>query len=347
MNRIVVNTRSLKSDLTGVQRYTSEVFMRLCDHMDEISTVKKKSGFYGHLWEQFCLPAKLNGRTLFSPSNTGPISVKKQVVTIHDVAALDHPERLNPKFAAWYRYLTPRLVRRVARVITISEYSKERLLTHVPMDERRVIVIPNGVDARFRPQPSKFVGEMRTRLGLPCERYVLCVGTLEPRKNIPRLLQAWARIVSSLPDDIWLILTGKQGQENMFAKLSGMDVLPPRVFFTGHVADELLPGLYAGAMVFAFPSLYEGFGLPPLEAMASGVPVLTGNLTSLPEVVGGAGIMVDPTSVDDISDGLLELVENHSLREELISKGLARAAQFDWDEAARRTWSVLQEVAEE
>lgn len=288
------------------------------------------------------LPAKARGRLLFSPANTGPVSVHKQVVTIHDVAALDHPERLNPKFAAWYRFLTPRLAKRVARVITISEYSKQRLLTHVPMDERRVVVIPNGVEARFTMQDDAAVAAMREELGLPRGRYVLCVGTLEPRKNISRLLQAWSQIVGRVPDDVWLVLTGKQGQHELFARVAGLDAPPKRLHLTGHVKDKLLPALYAGSMVFAFPSLYEGFGLPPLEAMACGVPVLTGNLTSLPEVVGDAGVMVDPMSVEAIAEGMLRLILDESARQALIPKGLERAEHFSWDVAAQRTWNVLQ-----
>ncbi len=151
-------------------------------------------------------------------------------------------------------------------------------------------------------------------------------------------------IVGSIEDDIWLVLTGKQDNTNLFAQVAGLDGLPPRVHLTGHVPDETLPALYAGAMVFAFPSLYEGFGLPPLEAMASGVPVLTGNQTSLPEVVGNAGVMVDPYDVDAIADGLLGLVEDENLRTRLISIGDERARQFSWDVTAEKTWSVLQSV---
>ena len=346
-SNIVINTRILGSHVTGVQRYALELRNRFHDQVEPISPAQSLSGLKGHLWEQFVLPNAVQGKVLFSPSNTGPLRVKRQVVTLHDVVPLDHPEWLNPRFAAWYRFLTPRLVRRVAHVITISEFSKERLLARTKLDEAHVTVIPNGVDSRFQPLSQESARIKLAELNLPGRHYVLCVGSLEPRKNLSRLLLAWSRMHTAVPDDVWLVLTGKKGNARVFASDAGLSKLPPRVHLTGHVSDELLPALYAGALAFAYPSVYEGFGLPPLEAMASGVPVLTGNLTSLPEVVGDAGIMVDPTSVDDIADGLLELVENHSLREELISKGLARAAQFDWDEAARRTWSVLREAAEE
>ena len=145
---------------------------------------------------------------------------------------------------------------------------------------------------------------------MPCRHYVLCVGSLEPRKNLPRLLQAWSRIQSEVPGNVWLVLTGKKGNERIFADAAGLSRLPPRVHLTGHVPDDVLPALYAGAIAFAYPSVYEGFGLPPLEAMAAGIPVLTGNQTSLPEVVGDAGVMVDPYDVDALADGLLRLLGN-------------------------------------
>jgi glycosyltransferase involved in cell wall biosynthesis len=299
----------------------------------------------GHLWEQLVLPATVRGRVLFSPSNTGPLRVKRQVVTLHDAVPLDHPEWLNSRFAAWYRFLTPRLVRRVAHVITISEFSKQRLLENTKLDEKHVTVIHLGVDQRFQPLSLEEAWTRLNDLNLPSRHYVLCVGSLEPRKNLSRLLQAWSRIQASVPDDIWLVLTGKKGNARVFANDAGLDQLPPRVHLTGHVPDAVLPALYAGALVFAFPSVYEGFGLPPLEAMASGVPVLTGNRASLPEVVGAAGVMVDPYDVDALAEGLQGLIMDETLRARLSPLGLARAKQFSWDTTAERTWHILEGVA--
>lgn len=342
--RIAVNARVLRAKVTGLQRYLSALQSRFpaAIHMTAPNRVTGVCG--GHVWEQLVLPHELQQEDLlFSPANTGPLLVKRQVVTVHDVVTLDRPEWFSSAKSALYKFITPRLVKNVDRVITISNYSKERLLAHVPIEARRVVVVPNGVDEQFVPQGKNAIAAMRNQLALPEGRYVLCVGSLEPRKNIPRLLQAWSRIAGQLPNDVWLVLAGKH-QRALLTRSAGLESLPPRVLLVGHVADELLPALYAGATAFAFPSLYEGFGLPPLEAMACGVPVLTGNLTSFPEVVGEAGVMVDPTSVEAIADGLLRLIQDDSLRQALIAKGLARAALFSWDEAAQKTWSVLQEA---
>ncbi len=345
-NNVVINTRILGSHVTGVQRYTLELLNRFPDQFETVAPARNLSGVKGHLWEQLLLPAAVRGKLLFNPSNTGPLSVKRQVVTMHDVVPLDHPEWLNPRFAAWYRFLTPRLVRRVAHVITISEFSKQRLLANTKLDEANVTVIPNGVDSRFRPLSEESAWATLADLNLPSRHYVLCVGSLEPRKNLPRLLQAWSRIQASVPDDIWLVLTGKKGNARVFADEAGLNRLPPRVHLTGHVPDDALPALYAGALAFAFPSVYEGFGLPPLEAMASGVPVLTGNRASLPEVIGEAGMMVDPYDVDALAEGLRALVDDENLRKELSIKGLERARQFSWDKTAARTLDILQGVAQ-
>jgi len=349
---IMMNVRVLQSPLTGMQRYVLELVKRFGDNVDPVSPQSSLSRAQGNAWEQFYLPFKLGNSVLFSPANTGPLTVSNQVVTIHDVAQLDRsyvPELnddIDSKAGAWYRFLTPRLVRRAAHIITISEFSKERILAHVKMDESRVTVIPNGVDTRFRPHAPDEAFEKLKGLDLPSRHYVLCVGSLEPRKNLARLLQAWTRIQANLPDDVWLLLTGKRANARVFANAAELDALPPRVHLTGHVPDDVLPALYAGATVFVYPSVYEGFGLPPLEAMASGVPVLTGNRASLPEVVGNAGVMVDPYDVEAIAEGLKRLIEDDALRADLREKGLKRAVLFSWDKTAEQTLAILNKVSQ-
>lgn len=342
---ITVNTRILGTYLTGVQRYTLELLSRFNSDVQEIKPVHPLSGIRGHAWEQFVLPAKLHGGLLWSPSNTGPLAVERQVVTIHDISPLDHPEWMNPRFAAWYKFLIPRLAGRVRSILAVSEFTKQRIVAHCPNAESKIRVIHLGVDVRFHPANEAVIKQAREQLGIPSPHYVLVLGSLEPRKNLARLLQAWAAIQARIPGDVWLVIAGAQGRRLVFGDVS-FENLPPRVKLTGHVPDELLPALYSGAMIAPYLSLYEGFGLPPLEAMACGTPLLTGNLASLPEVVGNAGVMVDPYDVDAIADGLLRLVEDSALRAELSQKGLERAKQFGWGKTAELSWQVLKESAE-
>jgi len=344
MQQIAINTRALSAPMTGVQRYTSELLARWNGHAERIAPDGSLRGFTGHAWEQFVLPAKLGGRFLFSPSNSGPLRVTNQVVTIHDTAVFDCPEGFHPRFAAWYRFLLPRLARQARQIITVSEFVKERILVHAKVSPDKVVVIPNGVDSRFCPEAVSRVEEVVAALELPSRRYVLAVGSLEPRKNLTRLFQAWAQVQERISDDIWLVVVGASGSTRVFNELH-LGELPAKVFLAGHLEEHLLPAIYAGAIAMAYPSVYEGFGLPPLEAMACGTPVLAGNRSSLPEVVGDAGLLVDPFDINAIAEGISRLLEDCALRNDLRRKGLYRAKQFSWDETARRTWEVLQNAA--
>ncbi|HYW03741.1 MAG TPA: glycosyltransferase family 1 protein [Gammaproteobacteria bacterium] len=341
---IAVNARILERPLSGVQRYLTELLARFGDRLGSIRPARPLGSMGAHAWEQLVLPRRTRGALLWSPSNTGPLSVTRQVVTLHDVVPLEHPEWLNARFAAWYRFVTPRLARRVRGVIAISEFTRERLVTLTGVAPERVRVIPNGVDRRFFSTTPEQIERARAALALPASRYVLSLGSLEPRKNLGRLLRAWDAVQQDLPDDVWLVIAGAPGRSQVFRSID-LQEAPARVHLAGRVADELLPGLYAGAMAFAYPSLYEGFGLPPLEAMASGTPVLTGDRTALPEVVGDAGLLVDPEDVEAIGDGLVRLVLQPDLREDLAGRGLQRARRFSWEMTARETLQFLEAVA--
>jgi glycosyltransferase involved in cell wall biosynthesis len=342
-SRVVVNTRVLTAPLTGVQRYTLELLGRFGDKVQAVAPKKDLSGIHGHLWEQLMLPYYSKGKLLFSPANTGPLSVARQVVTVHDVAFIDRPEGFNPKFRALYRFLVPRLAQRVRAVITASTFTRERLIEWAKIPPSHVHVIPLGVDRHFSQQQLDSIEKLRSTLGIPSPYYILSLGSIEPRKNLPRLLAAWERIQRELPQEVWLVVAGGKGKSSVFNDVE-IQRLPPRVHLTGRVADEFLPALYSGALAFVYPSLYEGFGLPPLEAMACGTPVLTSNVTSLPEVVGDAGLLVDPYNVEAIAHGIRRLVEDSALREELRKKGLERAKQFTWERTAELTWAVLEEA---
>jgi len=240
--------------------------------------------------------------------------------------------------------LIPRLVHKAQKVIAVSEFTKSRICDVASLKPNKVIVIYNGIDERFRPKSFEEIDQVKVALGIANFRYILTVATIEPRKNMQRLLEAWSTIYSRLPRDIWLVVAGAKGKDIIF-KNTSLDELPPKVCMPGYVPDEYLPTLYSGAIALIYVSLYEGFGLPPLEAMACGTPVLTSNVTSLPEVVGDAALMVDPYDVDAIAEGIKRLIEDDNLRKELSQKGLVRAKLFSWDRTAEITWSVLKEAA--
>ncbi len=293
------------------------------------------------------LPFMVRGGILWSPSNTGPLAVRRQVVTIHDVVPLDHPEWLTWKFAAWYRFLIPRLVYRAQKIIAISEFTKQRIVATTSVAAEKIVVIPNGVDARFHPRPAEEIAAAIIALGLPSRRYLLAVGSLEPRKNLKTLVAAWGKAQADLPEDIWLVVAGAKGKSLIFSKETGVEDLPARVYVAGHVADELLPALYAGAMGLAYISLYEGFGLPPLEGMASGVPVLVSNTTVFPEIVADCGLYVNPIDPDAIAQQIVRLLNDDVLAQDLAARGLERAKLFSWDTTAAETLRVLQEASAE
>jgi len=342
---ILVNGRVLSKPMMGVARYAREVLSRI-EEMVELRTICPRKGLrgpIGHFWEQTVLPRSVGpGQILWSPANTGPLNLSRQVVTVHDASCLDHPEWFSAPFARWYRFLLPRLARKVRRVITDSEYSKERLLAHTNMPEERIVAIHLGVDERFKPATPDELEQARSVFGL--ERpYLLYVGSLEPRKNLAALLQAWEQVGPKLLG-LELVLVGITSA--VFSG-RGFRSVPPRVRFLGHADDTLLPALYSGARAFVYPSLYEGFGLPPLEAMACGTPVIASNRASIPEVVGDAALVPEPTSVPAICDCILEIARNDGLAETLRQNGLRRAERFRWETCASRTATVLQGALQE
>lgn len=341
--RIAVNTRVLGHPLTGVQRYTHEILRHFPADIGLVGPAHWFSGPRGHAWEQLALPAKLGDRLLWSPSNTGPLAVKRQVVTCHDIASFDDSGSVRRSFASWYRFLLPRLYPRARAIIAISEFTRQRLVERLRVDPALVHVVPNGVGEAFRPQSEERQAAARAAYDLP-ERFVLSLGSLQPRKNLGRLLEAWRRLPAEARRDCPLVIAGAAGVEQVFKGLALVE-LPPDVHFLGRIPDDRLPALISAATVFVYPSYYEGFGLPPLEAMACGTPVITADRTSLPEVVGHAGLMVDPFDVDALAGAVESLIRDEDLGRRLASAGIDRAATFTWARTARMTWELLEKYA--
>ncbi len=298
------------------------------------------------LWHRLRLPVPIEavcGRLdlYYSPDFVLPPQLGgHRVLTTHDLAFLTHPECAVPRLE-WYYRAVQRSIRTAELVLADSESTRRDLVRLLEVDPARVEVLFSGVGPAFRPIEDRAPLEaVRARYNLP-ERFLLSVGTVEPRKNLIRLFEALAGLPQELR--VPLFIAGRPGwlYEDTFAAANRLG-LHEWVHFLGFVPDEILPALYNLAIALAYPSLYEGFGLPPLEAMACGTPVLTSRTASIPEVVGHAAVLVDPLDVASIREGLRRLLEDSILRAHLRQAGLQRARQFTWRKAAERLRELMQ-----
>ncbi len=267
----------------------------------------------------------------FNPPMRSPVPY---VFTIHDLIHLHVPAESGLAKQMYYRLVVCPAAHRAARVLTVSTYMQQEILEWAGLPVAQVVVVGNGVGPVFCP-----VGPQHT----PGYPYLLYAGNRKPHKNLERLLQGFAR--SGLGNDVRLILTGAPAAV-LSRQLTALK-LQERVVYAGQLTDTALAAYYRGALAVVCPSLYEGFGLPPLEAMACGTPVVTSNLTALPEVVGDAAVLVDPYDVEAIAWGIQRVVEDSTLRQALAHQGLARAQHFTWEQTAARVWAVLQQAAAE
>ncbi len=299
------------------------------------------------VWEQAVAPPVLlrdRPDALLCPLNVAPLLAPcPTVVTVHDLAFLRF--RLHqPAKRLYLAALTRVSVRRAAHVITVSEFTRREVLDLLGVPPAKVTAIPNGRDPRFQPVDESTLAAFRARMRLP-PRFLLFVGTLEPRKNVPTLLRAYARVKERLR--LPLVIGGGKGwlYDEIFALVRELSI-NDEVRFLGFVDRDDLPLLYAAATAFVYPSLYEGFGFPPLEAMASGTPVVVSDAGSLQEVVGDAGMIVPARDVDALAESLVRVTHDDAWRAELRARGLRRARQFCWEDAAAATVDILRQVAD-
>lgn len=277
-----------------------------------------------------------------------PILKIPYVVAIHDIIHEYLPQYYPKTLGTLMRMVYPMSARRAQRVLTISKNSKEDLKKFYRIPENRIVVTYLAAADDFRTiPPDKTTNQVLARYGIDGE-YVLFVGRLEPRKNISGLISAFHAVLQYGNVPYKLVIAGMKDyqHEQLYSLVTSLD-LEKSVIFTGRVEDNDLPLLYNGASLFVYPSFAEGFGIPPLEAMACGVPVITSDVSSLPEVVGDAGILINPNDIQELSTAIYTVLSDKSLQAKMKTKGLARAGEFTWGKTAEATLAVLQDVYNE
>jgi len=279
-----------------------------------------------------------------------PVLRARTLVTVHDLSFLRLPECFPDGLLRYLKAAVPRAIRRADHVISDSHNTRRDLMELLGTPGAEITVIHSGVEPRFRPMTGEADGEtlaaVRRKYALP-QPFILSVGTIQPRKNFARLIDAFAMLNSQFAiRNLHLVIAGGKGwlYEKVFERVKALG-LEGRVHFPGFVDDVDLPALYNLAGLFAFPSLYEGFGLPPLEAMACGVPVVCSRVSSLPEVVGDAALTVDPLDVTGLAEAMRQAIEDETLRASLVARGSQRAVTFTWSKAAEELLTVYSSIA--
>lgn len=380
--KLLVNGIPLLSPLTGIGQYTRQLCSELVRqpdidllmsygmryerglHLPSASTTRSLQAGYSLLRKILPRPRQLKRLVeetrftwtsrrilregyLYHEPNLLPLPYEgPTVITLHDLSCFDHPEtHPEERVSIMHRELPP-AVERVDHIIVISEATRRAVQQRFGVDDSRITVTLLAADPRFAPRPADSLRAALAELALSPGGYLLSVGTLEPRKNLTTLFEAYAGLPDAVRQRYPLVVVGMPGwrTEGLMASAQQL-VSRGELRFMGYVDDAVLPLLYAGAAAFAYPSRYEGFGLPPLEAMACGVPVLASSATSLPEVVGDAGLLADPDDVDAMRAGLLRLLDDRAGAQQLAAAGLARAAGFSWARCAAETCAVYRQVA--
>lgn len=348
---ISMNGSFTKHKITGIQRYSYEMAKRIpfskiycpTDIPDDYKDMKSLSNIElinselsSALWENTLLALKTKEDILFNPGGFGIFTHKNQVLTIHDVAPIDGPNWYSKQYALIFKSIVPITTRVSRKIITVSNYSADRIVKLFNIHPNKIEVTHLGVDSRFKAHPVVSKQEIYKKYDIE-EGYLLCVSAISSRKNFERIVQAWNSIDKS---GLKLLIVGqvnaKFADSNFTAKNTNS------VTYTGHITDDELASLYTHCVAFVYPSLYEGFGLPIVEAMAAGAPVITSNVTSMPEIAGKAAITVDPYSIDEIRSAMKALIHNKDLRNDLIEKGKLRSDKFRWEKTADQTLSILQ-----
>ena len=349
MSRIYINGRFLTQPITGVERYAYMICKTLAEMGKDFTIICPKSSImscydvnnlpivhYGfgrsHLWEQCILPFYFIGKKdyiVFSFTGLGSILIPNKVMTIHDLSFLENPKWFSKGYYWWYKLMTPLAVKTSKRIITVSEFSKNEIIRFYPfVSEKHISVIYSG--------PDKITFRHLTEFAIPSERFALAVSSLDPRKNFSRLTEAFKGI-----RDCKLYIVG--GNNRVFTQQKSSSKQDNNIRYLGRVSDEGLLQLYNQALCFIFPSIYEGFGLPPIEAMCCGCPVLVSDLEVHREVCADAAIYFNPYNIEDIKNTIEQfLKESDTLRSTLIAKGFENVKRFSWEKTAKAVMQLAQ-----
>jgi glycosyltransferase involved in cell wall biosynthesis len=334
---IAIDARAaVRRETGGVERVAREMAARLPalrpDRYVVMRPRPRLAHRAGHAWEQLALPLLAReADLLYCPANLAPLASGRNAVVIHDLAALAHPEWYGRAYVAWQRLGLPRIAKRARLVLTVSRFARDEIVGRLGVRPEAVVVVPNGVSDDFSPKADPAPAAAALHLHGP---YVLAIATRSARKNLAVLSTGERRLAGQ---GIELVTAGS-GR----GYLRGGERPPGREL--GYVPEHLLPGLYAGAQAFAMPSRYEGFGLPCLEAMACGTPVVAADTTALPETCGGAALLVDPDDPQAFADALVRAATAETERARLIAAGHVRAGHFTWQRSAELTDAALAEA---
>ncbi|QNG60204.1 glycosyltransferase family 4 protein [Bacillus sp. PAMC26568] len=353
---ILINGRFLTQKITGVQRFAYEILNELNQNLRVIKELnikiitpnyydernypfkniplEKKGSMKSHIWEQSILHNFSEDELLINLCNTAPIFRKNQINVIHDVAIHANPDTFSVAFRLWYKIMFWGMAKFSKRIITVSNFSKSEIIKYLSVPEERVNVMPEGKEQILRIKSDCSILE---RHDLKSDSYLLAVSSLNPNKNFRAIIEA----IKYLPKNIKVVIAGGSNSKVFQQDFNETDV---EAVFVGYVSDEELKALYENAYCFIYPSFYEGFGLPPLEAMTCGCPVISSNTTSLPEVGGDAVLYVDPHQPKQIAEHVNRMLFDQSFRDEMIEKGYKQATKYTWKKALKELLSNIEEV---
>ena len=362
---IYINGRFLTQRMTGSQRFAYEILTQLLYNKlnnycvlvppGEIQAgynidgwpIKTVGKLKSTIWEQVDLPIFLyrnGGHLLINLVNTAPCLYKNQIATIMDMTTFVNPKWFTRSFSTYYKLILPVIGKNSLKILTVSEHSKKDILRFINIAPAKVEVIYCAVSKNFMAAAKAFSQQedILKKIGIKKNAYILGVSSLDPRKNFDTLIRAYLQMNTDLP----LIIVGSSGKAFASSALEHLAAEQVNIKFTGYVSDEELISLYKFASCFVYPSLYEGFGLPPLEAMACGCPTIVSNSSSIPEVCGDASIYVEPTDVDNLNTAISDLLSNQSKRENLIELGYAREKKFSWVASCKRLEVIIHELVQ-